>query len=72
MTQTHTAQRPGRSQSAPKERTSGRGWDATLDGYHRAAAAALDTHLNHGGHCTSCGQSWPCSRALAAAFALDL
>jgi hypothetical protein len=72
MNQTHTAERPCRAPLALADRAAGTGWDAALDRYHRAAADALNTHLNQGGHCTRCDQVWPCARALAAAFALEL
>lgn len=72
MNQTHIAQRPHRAPLAAMDQAASTGWNATLDRYRHAAADALNTHLHHGGHCTKCGQVWPCSRALAAAFALEL
>jgi uncharacterized protein HemY len=47
---------------------------APLDeGYFTQAARNLDVHHADGAHqCLSCGGAWPCAKALAAAFVLEL
>jgi hypothetical protein len=47
-------------------------WVATLDRYHHTAADVLHEHVRSGLRCSACGQSWPCTAACAAAFALEL
>ena len=47
-------------------------WVATLDRYHHTAADVLHEHVRSGLRCGACGQSWPCTAACAAAFALEL
>jgi hypothetical protein len=47
---------------------------APLDeGYFTQAARNLDVHCADAAHqCPSCGSAWPCAKALAAAFILEL
>ena len=43
------------------------------EAYFVRAAHELDVHrCRPGSACTACGGAWPCERALAAAFVLDL
>jgi hypothetical protein len=72
MLQTQTTERPSTPSMATVSQGTAAAWDAMLEHYRRTAAGVLDTHVKHGASCSACGQSWPCSPAMAAAFALEL
>jgi hypothetical protein len=40
--------------------------------FTRAARELNDHYCRSGSACTACGGAWPCERALAAAFVLDM
>jgi hypothetical protein len=40
--------------------------------FTRAARDLNDHYSDHGHACTTCGAAWPCAKALAAAFILEL
>ncbi len=72
MLQMQTTEQPSTLSMATVGEGAAAAWDAMLERYHRTAAGVLATHIRDRANCSACGQSWPCSPAVAAAFALEL